>query len=405
MSERPSKLPPVYPTLRERLSGQASPSVKNEPVARERKDNPVLSVVLTGGSCGGKSSGMAYLVEQLQDHGYHPLVVPEAATLLISGGLLSLIQAAEREPKAYFEFQRTLLRLQRDLRARFREAAQVIKKPVVILHDRGEQDNLGFLTLAQWERLMREEGLSLLETRDSYDLVIHLVTAAQGAEHAYTLENNPARYETAEQARASDQRLMRAWLGHPHYRVIDNSTDFPAKMERTWAAVASALGLPVPMERERKYLLRALPDEEVLAGGQAIQIRQSYLRGEGRTERRVRMREQDGHRTYFYTEKRATALAAERHETERLISEREYQSLLTQADPEKKEIRKTRYCLALEGRHWELDLFHSPASLVLAEVEYDQEGEQILLPARLKELVIREVTEEPAYSNARLAAG
>jgi hypothetical protein len=41
------------------------------------------------------------------------------------------------------------------------------------------------------------------------------VTAANGAEPFYTLENNETRLESAEEARRLDDRVLRAWVGHP----------------------------------------------------------------------------------------------------------------------------------------------------------------------------------------------
>jgi hypothetical protein len=55
-----------------------------------------------------------------------------------------------------------------------------------------------------------------------YEAVIHLETAANGAEKFYTGENNQARYESAEEARSLDRKLQDAWTGHPSFFVIDN---------------------------------------------------------------------------------------------------------------------------------------------------------------------------------------
>lgn len=51
-----------------------------------------------------------------------------------------------------------------------------------------------------------------------YDAVIHLVSAAIGAEKYYTTENNAARTETIEEAQALDFRVLNAWVGHPTIR-------------------------------------------------------------------------------------------------------------------------------------------------------------------------------------------
>lgn len=49
-----------------------------------------------------------------------------------------------------------------------------------------------------------------------------MVTAADGAEEFYTDVNNEARYETKVQAVALDKKLINAWVGHPHFSIIDN---------------------------------------------------------------------------------------------------------------------------------------------------------------------------------------
>ena len=43
---------------------------------------------------------------------------------------------------------------------------------------------------------------------DNYDMVVHMVTAADGKEEFYTLENNEARSETVEQAKELDKKTI-----------------------------------------------------------------------------------------------------------------------------------------------------------------------------------------------------
>ena len=49
---------------------------------------------------------------------------------------------------------------------------------------------------------------------ERYDLVVHLVTAAIGAEKYYTLENNQARWENLDQAKKIDGITARSWMSH-----------------------------------------------------------------------------------------------------------------------------------------------------------------------------------------------
>lgn len=53
-----------------------------------------------------------------------------------------------------------------------------------------------------------------------YIAIFHLVTAAQGAEKFYSLDNNGIRIENIEQAREIDARTCRAWIGHPKLYVF-----------------------------------------------------------------------------------------------------------------------------------------------------------------------------------------
>ena len=93
--------------------------------------------------------------------------------------------------------------------------------------------------------IMRDLGLTLEHTRDSFKAVLHLVTAADGAEDYYTTANNSARNDTPKRARLLDRRTQEAWIGHPHMRIIGNDpVGFDLKMKRVIAAVARVLGIP-----------------------------------------------------------------------------------------------------------------------------------------------------------------
>ncbi len=98
-------------------------------------------------------------------------------------------------------------------------------------------------------------GSNEVELRDNYDAVFHLVTAAKGAEEFYTTANNSARTETVEEAAALDDKLISAWTGHTHLRVIDNTSSFEDQMKKLVAEIAPFLGEPEPYEIERKYLI------------------------------------------------------------------------------------------------------------------------------------------------------
>lgn len=52
--------------------------------------------------------------------------------------------------------------------------------------------------------------------------MLHLVTAADGAELHYTNANNETRTETADEARTQDSKTKAVWVGHPRLFVFGN---------------------------------------------------------------------------------------------------------------------------------------------------------------------------------------
>lgn len=65
-----------------------------------------------------------------------------------------------------------------------------------------------------------------------YDAILHLVTAADGAESFYTLTNNVVRKESNAEAREMDKKTLDCWTGHEHLYIVDNSTGFDEKVLR-----------------------------------------------------------------------------------------------------------------------------------------------------------------------------
>jgi CYTH domain-containing protein/predicted ATPase len=368
-----------------------------------RPANVAAEVVLTGGPSGGKTTGMAYLQRHLSDLGYRVMIVPEVATTFITGGVSDMVYLAMNKPDIYLDVQINLTKAQIESRKRFLSLASAFPEDkVIILHDRGPMDNKAYMSPEQFEVMMAETGFTFSELRDSYDAVLHLVTAAKGAEEAYTLENNTARQETPEQAVEMDDLTLHAWMGHPHLRIIGNETSFEEKLQNTLKEVLHLLGEPEPMEVERKFLLAAAPDISLLPHAQPIEIEQTYLLSEEEgIIRRVRKRAQiGGGATYYITEKRRLS-TGETIEKERIISPRKYLKELANADPTRAVIRKTRYCFAYEGSYFELDQFHTPQGLWLLEVELSDLDQLVEIPDFL--WIAKEVTDDPAFKNETLA--
>lgn len=91
-----------------------------------------------------------------------------------------------------------------------------------------------------------------------YEGVIHLVTAADGAEEFFDLASNEARYDTLESAIVQDRKLRNAYYDHPKWIMIDNksSLNFDDKINKTKEAVYSILGINTGTKFFKKFLLR-----------------------------------------------------------------------------------------------------------------------------------------------------
>ena len=248
--------------------------------------------------------------------------------------------------------------------------------------------------------MLHEYGYTETEARDRYDAIFHLVTAADGAEESYTLANNKARTETPEQARIADLKTRNAWIGHPHLRVIDNSTPFKEKIDRLIKEVFVVMGLPVPVEIERKYLIKK-PDIEKLEKTEGIvktNILQTYLKTTTPgVERRVRQRGDGSSFSYYYTEK-ITLSDLSRQETERKITVQEYLAFLLEGE---KKLRKDRYCFVHNNQYFELDIYPDWEDKAILEIELTEESQEVDLPEWIT--VIKEVTDDKNYKNVNLA--
>lgn len=191
----------------------------------------------------------------------------------------------------------------------------------------------------------------------------------------------------AQQRLAQAQGLLGAWREGPGGLALAAAVEALAAQ----ALATSHAGVEV----ERKYLLRALPP--LPPGTPSVEVEQGYLPGEVLQERLRRVR-RGGAVECWRTVKLGRGVA--RVEVEEACSEALFERLwpLTEGC----RVRKRRHVVAAGDRCWELDEFLD-RDLVLAEIELASADEPVELPAWLAPYVVREVTDEDAYVNRRLA--
>ena len=357
----------------------------------------IFRIVITGGPCAGKTTAMSWIQNAFTRKGWLVLFVDETATQLSSGGAPWKLTRNNRE----YQYRVTQLMLAKE--EVFTEVARTFEADkVLVVCDRGALDNRAYMTDEEFRYVQEKLGMSEVELRDHYDAVFHLVTAAKGAEEFYTYANNAARYETVQEAVESDDRLIAAWTGHPHLRIIDNRYSFDEKMLALIREISSFLGEPRPMETKRKYLI-ARPDPADLDSRpncRRVEILQAYLRSEIPGEMiRIRQRGRDGSYVYFKTRKRS--IDGKRIEMEERLTHHEFLDLLMQADPTYRTIRKDRWCLSENGLYYNIDLYPQWDDQALLEVELYSAGDKVRFPEGIQ--VIREVTGEKEFTNPYIA--
>ncbi|UYV62207.1 unc-132 [Cordylochernes scorpioides] len=312
-------------------------------------------------------------------------------------------------------FQENLLKVMMSIEETFFHLAEGCTQNCIIICDRGTMDASAFVTEEAWKKILDNNGLNLVDIRDNrYNQVIHLVSAAEGAEEYYTLEDNQCRTEGIELARERDRRAAEAWVGHPYIDVVDNSTNFQAKMRRLIAAVSRRVGIDTydrldPHSRKLKFLVKDFPPDEVFPIFQDFDVIHDYLVTPPNSgyQARLRKRGQKGKWSYMHTQRRVDA-KGQIIEVKRPLSQKDYmvvcaQNLLAQRDSTHHTIYKLRRCFIWNNIYFQLDVYKSPCiprcqGLILLETYTTIPSEQLSsqLPPFLN--VSKEITKDPNYS-------
>lgn len=181
-------------------------------------------IVLTGGPGAGKTTAADLFRREI---GERVVVVPEAATLLFSGGFPRV-----NEPHAHRAVQTAIYHLQKNL-----EDVQAARFPErILLCDRGTLDGAAY-----WPD---EPGgffaaMGTTEERElaRYDAVIFFESAAVGG---LPIEGgNPTRVESVSEALALDRALRAIWSKHPRFIVVRHNPSFFKKITFGLTAIES----------------------------------------------------------------------------------------------------------------------------------------------------------------------
>ena len=174
---------------------------------------------------------LGLLKERFSHDGIAAMFVPEAATDLILSGI------APWTCPSMLAFQTQVIALQLEREAAAIAEASEIASDTLIVFDRGICDSHAYLSDEDYMRALSENNLVEPRMLERYDAVFHLESIAKTDPGAYTKANNPARFETAEEAVIADARVLAAWSCHPHVAVIEGERTFELKFDHLLHAV------------------------------------------------------------------------------------------------------------------------------------------------------------------------
>ena len=351
-------------------------------------------IVLTGGPCAGKTTALVKIMEHFSSIGYKVFVIPELPTLFLQAGMDYLTDNKD----LFYEGEKATLEMQIALEDKFLQMAKSVKQPVLIVCDRGTMDISAYMNPVLWNQIISDAKMNNEMLRSRYDAVLHLVSAADGAEQFYTTATNNKRTEGIELARILDKKVIQAWSEHPHLRVINNHEDFETKLERVLQEISDVLEIPRQAVEERKYIIRL---KDNIPEAIVSEITQTYLTSEPYSEVRLRRRILNGLTVNVHTTKKILS-NNEQVETERQIDNNLYESLLRQADPYRQPIHKMRETFIWKGQFFELDTFIDPyKGLQILETKGILKHEDIIFPPFIE--IIEDITGITKYYNYNLA--
>lgn len=187
-----------------------------------------------------------------------------------------------------------------------------------------------------------------------------------------------------------DETDLKNWVGNEHLRISNTE-------EELFEEINFFLGIPKPVEIERKFLIEK-PSEELLNNldfCSFVDISQCYVKKDN--ERfRVRKRGKDGDFIYIKTQK-IKITEMKRIEIEERISKDFYEENIKG----QKVLSKTRYLFIYKNKYFELDVFPFWNDKALLEIELKSEDEEFSFPQFIN--VFEEVSNQKQYRNSVIA--
>jgi predicted ATPase len=182
-------------------------------------------VVLTGGPCSGKTTTLNAIREEF---GGQVMVVPEAATILLSGGFPVPGKDCQWSKEWQAAFQTAIATLQQSMEKSYELVARE-KGICLLICDRGLFDGAAY-TPGGTEEFCRLYKVDEKKTLAEYEAVLHLESLATADPSKYGKAGNENRFENLEEARALETKTRQSWSKHSRQLVITGGRGIDGKI-------------------------------------------------------------------------------------------------------------------------------------------------------------------------------
>lgn len=149
----------------------------------------ITSVVISGGPCGGKTSGMSHSINEITEKvkGSKVFVIPESATQLFDAGI-----NIGKNGISNLAFQDLIIKQQLHNELIVKSAIENLSKTkdiqhIIILHDRGLLDSAAYMLdkeknidRTKFEKILKNNDVQkIVDGYGNYEAVLHYQTAAK----------------------------------------------------------------------------------------------------------------------------------------------------------------------------------------------------------------------------------
>lgn len=208
-------------SVNQRLSLRARKSSKSQVLRTistgwHKGENYVVRVCLCGGPSGGKLRATELIAKRLTENGFNVHPLPSAHLLLYNSGFSAPPLKSNTKDRLHYE--RMVLELQLQQERTWAKIAAGSDTRSVVLISQGLMSARAHLHEEHWNKLLEDWNTDENYIFSRYDLVLHLETAANGAEVRFTSKS-----ESMEEARLLDRAIRRAWTGHKNQIICSNS--------------------------------------------------------------------------------------------------------------------------------------------------------------------------------------